>query len=154
MRALNQRVTQACVSVEGEKVGAVGRGLAVLLGVARGDVAEDAERLARKTAEMRIFPDATGRFNLSLLDIGGEALVVSQFTLLADTRRGRRPDFMAAAPPEEAETLVERYVSVLRQMGVPVSTGRFGAHMLVEIHNDGPVTILLDTADLDRPRRA
>jgi D-tyrosyl-tRNA(Tyr) deacylase len=139
--------------VEGEAVGAIGPGLAVLLGAARGDVAEDAERLARKTAELRIFPDAAGRFNLSLLDVGGEALVVSQFTLLADTRRGRRPDFMAAAPPEEAEPLVERYVSVLKEMGVPVATGRFGAHMLVEIHNDGPVTILLDTAALDRPRR-
>jgi D-tyrosyl-tRNA(Tyr) deacylase len=147
-------VTQASVSVEGEAVGAIQRGLAVLLGVARGDVAEDAERLARKTAELRVFPDAAGRFSLSLLDVGGEALVVSQFTLLADTRRGRRPDFMAAAPPEEAEALVERYASALAQMGVPVSTGRFGAHMLVEIHNDGPVTILLDTAELDRPRRA
>jgi D-tyrosyl-tRNA(Tyr) deacylase len=121
--------------------------------VACGDATEDAERLARKTAELRIFPDAAGRFSLSLLDIGGEALVVSQFTLLADTRRGRRPDFTAAAPPEEAEPLVERYVSVLKQMGVPVATGRFGAHMLVEILNDGPVTILLDTVDLDRPRR-
>jgi len=146
-------VTQASVSIEGETVGAIGRGLAVLLGVARGDAAEDAERLARKTAELRIFPDAAGRFSLSLLDIGGEALIVSQFTLLADTRRGRRPDFIAAAPPEEAEPLVERYVSVLKQMGVPVATGRFGAHMLVEILNDGPVTILLDTVDLDRPRR-
>jgi len=146
-------VTRASVSVEGEAVGAIERGLAVLLGAARGDVAEDAERLARKTAELRIFADAAGRFNLSLLDVGGEALVVSQFTLLADTRRGRRPDFMAAAPPEAAEPLVERYVSVLKEMGVAVATGRFGAHMLVEIHNDGPVTILLDTADLDRPRR-
>jgi len=153
LRALIQRVTQASVSIEGETVGAIGCGLAVLLGVARGDAAEDAERLARKTAELRIFPDAAGRFSLSLLDIGGEALVVSQFTLLADTRRGRRPDFTAAAPPEEAEPLVERYVSVLKQMGVPVATGRFGAHMLVEILNDGPVTILLDTVDLDRPRR-
>ena len=153
MRALIQRVTQASVSIEGETVGAIGRGLAVLLGVARGDAAEDAERLARKTAELRIFPDAAGRFSLSLLDIGGEALVVSQFTLLADTRRGRRPDFTAAAPPEEAEPLVERYVSVLKQMGLPVATGRFGAHMLVEILNDGPVTILLDTVDLDRPSR-
>ena len=153
MRALIQRVTQASVSIEGETVGAIGRGLAVLLGVARGDVAEDAERLARKTAELRIFPDAAGHFDLSLLDIGGGALIVSQFTLLADTRRGRRPDFTAAAPPEEAEPLVERYVSVLKQMGVPVATGRFGAHMLVEILNDGPVTILLDTVDLDRPRR-
>jgi len=146
-------VSQASVSVEGEATGAIGRGLAILLGVARGDVVEDAERLARKTAELRIFADGAGRFNLSLLDVGGEALIVSQFTLMADTRRGRRPDFMAAAPPEEAEALVERYVSVLAEMGVPVSTGRFGAHMLVEIHNDGPVTILLDTAELDRPRR-
>ena len=134
-------------------MGAIGGGLVVLLGVARADVADDAERLARKTAELRIFPDAAGRFDLSLLDVGGEALIVSQFTLLADTRRGRRPDFMSAAPPEEAEPLVERYAAALAQMGVPVASGRFGAHMLVEICNDGPVTILLDTADLDRPRR-
>ncbi len=139
--------------MEGETVGAIGGGLVVLLGVARGDVADDAERLARKTAELRIFPDAAGRFDLSLLDVGGEALIVSQFTLLADTRRGRRPDFMSAAPPEEAEPLVERYAAALAQMGVRVASGRFGAHMLVEICNDGPVTILLDTADLDRPRR-
>ena len=139
--------------MEGETVGAIGGGLVVLLGVARGDVADDAERLARKTAELRIFPDAVGRFDLSLLDVGGEALIVSQFTLMADTRRGRRPDFMSAAPPEEAEPLVERYAAALAQMGVPVASGRFGAHMLVEICNDGPVTILLDTADLDRPRR-
>ena len=135
-------------------MGAIGRGLVVLLGVGRGDAAEDADWLARKTAELRIFPDAAGRFNLSLLDAGGEALVVSQFTLLASTRRGRRPDFTGAAPPEEAEPLVERYVSALAQMGVRVAAGRFGAHMMVEIRNDGPVTILLDTADLDRPRRA
>ena len=135
-------------------MGAIGRGLVVLLGVASGDVAEAADRLARKTAELRIFAGDAGRFDLSLLDIGGEALVVSQFTLLAGTRRGRRPDFTAAAPPEEAEPLIERYVSALAQMGVSVAGGRFGAHMLVEIHNDGPVTILLDTADLDRPRRA
>ena len=134
-------------------MGAIGGGLAVLLGVGRGDVADDAERLARKTAELRIFPDAAGRFDLSLLDVGGEALIVSQFTLMADTRRGRRPDFLAAAAPEEAEPLVERYAAALAQMGVPVASGRFGAYMLVEICNDGPVTILLDTADLDRPRR-
>jgi D-tyrosyl-tRNA(Tyr) deacylase len=139
--------------VEGETVGAIGCGLAVLIGVARGDGVEDADKLARKTAEMRIFPDAAGRFDLSLLDAGGEALIVSQFTLLADTRRGRRPDFTSAAPPEEAEPLVERYAAALTQMGVPVASGRFGAHMLVEICNDGPVTILLDTAELDRPRR-
>lgn len=135
-------------------MGGIGRGLVVLLGVARGDTAEGAEKLARKTVELRMFPDASGRFDLSLLDVGGEALVVSQFTLLADTRRGRRPDFTAAAPPGEAEPLVEHYVSALEQTGVSVATGRFGAHMLLEIHNDGPVTILLDTVDLDRPRRA
>lgn len=140
--------------MEGETVGGIGRGVVVLLGVARGDTDESAEKLARKTAELRIFPDAAGRFDLSLQDIGGEALVVSQFTLLADTRRGRRPDFTAAAPPEEAEPQVEHYVSALAQMGASVATGRFGAHMLVEIQNDGPVTILLDTVDLDRPRRA
>jgi D-tyrosyl-tRNA(Tyr) deacylase len=139
--------------VEGETVGIIGRGLVVLLGVAGGDTPSDADKLARKTAELRIFPDAAGRFDLSLLDIGGEALVVSQFTLLADMRRGRRPDFTAAAQPNDAEPLVERYASALKQMGVPVATGRFGAHMQVEIHNDGPVTILLDTLDLSRPRR-
>jgi D-tyrosyl-tRNA(Tyr) deacylase len=140
--------------VEGETVGAIGRGLVVLLGVADGDTPDETDKLARKTAELRIFPDAAGRFDLSLLDIGGEALVVSQFTLLADMRRGRRPDFTAAAQLNDAEPLVERYSSALKQMGVPVATGRFGAHMQVEIHNDGPVTILLDTLDLSRPRRA
>ena len=153
MRALIQRVTKATVSTEGETVGAIGRGLLVLLGIAEGDSSADADKLARKTAELRLFPDADGRFDSSLLDIGGEALVVSQFTLLADTRRGRRPDFTGAAPPEEAEPLVGRYVAALEQMGVRVATGRFGAYMLVETHNDGPVTILLDTVELDRPRR-
>ena len=153
MKAVIQRVTKASVSVGAETVGRIGPGLAVLLGVAQGDTVDDARRLAEKTARLRIFSDAEGRFNLSLLDSGGEALVVSQFTLLADSRKGRRPSFTRAAPPEEAEPLVERYVSVLKQMGVPVATGRFGAHMLVEILNDGPVTILLDTVDLDRPRR-
>jgi D-tyrosyl-tRNA(Tyr) deacylase len=139
--------------VEGETVGIIGRGLVVLLGVAGGDTPDEADKLARKTAELRIFPDAAGRFDLSLLDMGGEALVVSQFTLLADMRRGRRPDFTAAAQLNDAEPLVERYSSALKQMGVPVATGRFGAHMQVEIHNDGPVTILLDTLELSRPRR-
>ena len=133
---------------------AIGRGLVVLLGVASGDAPQDAEKLAHKTADLRIFPDVTGRFDRSVLDIGGEALVVSQFTLLADTRRGRRPAFTDAAPPEEAEPLVDRYVSALTQIGVQVATGLFGAYMQVEIHNDGPVTILLDTLDLSRPRRA
>ena len=153
MRALIQRVTRASVSVEEETVAAIGCGLVVLLGVAGGDSPEDAEKLARKTADLRIFPDDAGRFDRSVLDVGGEALVVSQFTLLADTRRGRRPAFTDAAPPEEAEPLVDRYVSALTQMGVQVASGRFGAHMHVEIHNDGPVTILLDTLDLSRPRR-
>jgi D-tyrosyl-tRNA(Tyr) deacylase len=102
---------------------------------------------------MRIFSDADGRFNLSLLDVGGEALVVSQFTLLADTRRGRRPSFSQAAPPEEAEPLVEAFAAALRETGVVVGMGRFGAHMLVEIHNEGPVTIFLDSEELERPRR-
>jgi D-tyrosyl-tRNA(Tyr) deacylase len=127
--------------------------LVVLLGVVAGDTAEDAHRLARKTAEMRIFSDADGRFNLSLLDVGGKALVVSQFTLLADSRRGRRPSFSQAAPPEEAEPLVEAFAAALREAGVEVRMGRFGAHMLVEIHNEGPVTIFLDSEESERPRR-
>ena len=153
MRALIQRVSHASVTVGGERLADVGQGLVVLLGVAARDTAEDAHRLARKTAEMRIFSDADGRFNLSLLDVGGEALVVSQFTLLADTRRGRRPSFSQAAPPEEAEPLVEAFAAALRETGVEVRMGRFGAHMLVEIHNEGPVTIFLDSEELERPRR-
>jgi D-tyrosyl-tRNA(Tyr) deacylase len=131
----------------------IGQGLVVLLGVAAGDTAEDAQKLARKTAELRIFSDADGRFNLSLLDVGGKALVVSQFTLLADTRKGRRPSFTRAAPPEEAEPLVEAFATALRETGVEVGMGRFGARMLVEIHNQGPVTILLDSEEFERPRR-
>lgn len=153
MKAVIQRVSRASVQVEGKTVGAIGRGLVVLLGVAQGDGVDDARRLAQKTAEMRIFEDAEGRFNLSLLDTGGEALVVSQFTLLADTRRGRRPSFTEAAPPEVAEALVGEFEEALRGLGVPVAGGRFRAHMLVELVNDGPVTIILDTADLQRPRR-
>jgi D-tyrosyl-tRNA(Tyr) deacylase len=127
--------------------------LVVLLGVAAGDTAEDAQKLARKTAELRIFSDADGRFNLSLLDVGGGALVVSQFTLLANTRKGRRPSFTRAAPPEEAEPLVEAFAAALRETGVEVGMGRFGARMLVEIHNQGPVTIVLDSEEFERPRR-
>ena len=153
MKAVIQRVSRASVQVEGKTVGAIGRGLVVLLGVAQGDGVDDARRLAHKTAEMRIFEDPEGRFNLSLLDTGGEALVVSQFTLLADTRRGRRPSFTEAAPPEVAEALVGEFEEALRGLGVPVAGGRFRAHMLVELVNDGPVTIILDTADLQRPRR-
>ena len=154
MRAVIQRVSRASVTVAEERLAEIGQGLVVLLGVAAGDTAEDAQKLARKTAEMRIFSDAAGRFNLSLLDVGGEVLVVSQFTLLADTRRGRRPSFSRAAPPEEAEPLVEAFAAALRKAGIGVGTGRFGAHMLVEIHNEGPVTIVLDSEELERPRRS
>ena len=141
------------MTVGEERVADIGRGLVVLLGVAGGDSPEDAAKLARKTAELRIFADAAGRFDLSLLDISGQALVVSQFTLLADTRKGRRPSFTHAAPPEEAEPLVDAFCAALREGGVEVQTGRFGARMLVEIHNDGPVTIILDSGELERPRR-
>jgi D-aminoacyl-tRNA deacylase len=153
LKALIQRVNRASVEVDGETVGAIGAGVLVLLGVAQGDGIEEARRLAQKTAEMRIFEDADGHFNLSLLGGGGEALVVSQFTLLADTRRGRRPSFTDAAPPEIAEALVLGFEESLRAAGVHVASGRFGAHMKVELVNDGPVTIMLDTADLQRPRR-
>lgn len=145
MRAVLQRVRCAAVTIDGQQVAATGRGLCILLGVAQGDGPPEASQLARKAAELRIFPDAQGRFNLSLLEVGGEALVVSQFTLLADTRKGRRPSFVPAAPPEVAEPLVKAFAQALRELGVSVQTGRFGAHMLVEIHNDGPVTVILDS---------
>ncbi|MCH7718899.1 MAG: D-tyrosyl-tRNA(Tyr) deacylase [Chloroflexi bacterium] len=153
MRAVLQRVTRATVTIDGEAVGAIGPGLLVLLGVAQDDGPEDARRLATKTAELRIFADAEGRFNRSLLESDGAALVVSQFTLLADVRKGRRPSFVAAAAPEQASPLVDAFAGVLRELGVSVATGRFGAHMLVALENDGPVTIVLDTVELDRPRR-
>jgi D-tyrosyl-tRNA(Tyr) deacylase len=153
VRAVIQRVRSASVTVGEERIADIGRGLAVLLGVAAGDGPEDAAKLARKTIELRIFADAAGRFNLSLQDISGQALVVSQFTLLADTRKGRRPSFTHAAPPEEAEPLVDAFCAALREAGVEVQTGHFGAHMMVEIQNDGPVTIVLDSSELERPRR-
>jgi D-tyrosyl-tRNA(Tyr) deacylase len=153
VKALIQRVSRASVEVDGEVLGAIGAGSLILLGVAAGDGVDEARRLARKTAELRIFEDADGHFNLSLLDSGGEALVVSQFTLLADTRRGRRPSFTEAAAPELAEALVLEFEESLRAAGVHVASGRFGAHMKVELVNDGPVTIMFDTADLQRPRR-
>jgi D-tyrosyl-tRNA(Tyr) deacylase len=153
MRAVLQRVTRASVTIEGETVGAIGPGLLVLLGVARGDGPDEARRLAAKIAELRIFADDESRFSRSLQEIGGSALVVSQFTLLAGVRKGRRPSFAEAAPPDQAIPLIDAFVAALRELGVPVQTGRFGAHMLVELENDGPVTIVLDTADLDRPRR-
>lgn len=145
MKALLQRVTQASVTVDGEKVSQIGRGLVALVGVAQGDSERDARYLADKTVNLRIFPDEAGKFNLSLMDIKGELLAVSQFTLLADTRKGRRPSFTQAALPSEAEALFNSFVEIARAIGLKVSTGRFQQHMLVEIHNDGPVTILLDS---------
>jgi D-tyrosyl-tRNA(Tyr) deacylase len=146
-------VTQASVAVEDQVVAHIGPGLCILLAVGTGDGPGEAVEMAQKVAQMRIFRDAAGHFNLSLLDMGGAALVVSQFTLYADCRRGRRPSFSDAARPEVAEPLVERFAQELRQAGVPVQMGVFGAMMQVEIHNDGPVTILLDTEELRRPRR-
>ncbi|HTZ04955.1 MAG TPA: D-aminoacyl-tRNA deacylase [Gaiellaceae bacterium] len=144
MRAVVQRVRDARVSIEGSVAGEIGPGLCVLVGVAAGDGEEAAARLARKIARLRVFPDDEGRFDLSLLDTGGSALVVSQFTLIADTAKGNRPSFSGAARPEQAEPLVERVAAGLRALGVPVETGVFGAHMVVELANDGPVTIVLD----------
>ena len=144
MRAVVQRVSQASVNIEGEIVGAIKRGVVVLVGVTHGDTEEQAEWLARKTAGLRIFEDNEGRMNAGLLDADGAALVISQFTLYADCRKGRRPSFTNAAMPEVAEPLVEHFAQALRGHGVPVETGVFGVHMLVEIHNDGPVTILLE----------
>ena len=145
MKALLQRVTRASVSVGGEVVGRIGRGLVVFVGVASGDTDKDAQYLAQRTVNLRIFADEEGRFNLSALDIKGELLVVSQFTLLADTRKGRRPSFIEAAPPPQAEAIFERFVEEARVTGLMVETGRFQQYMQVEIHNDGPVTILLDS---------
>jgi D-aminoacyl-tRNA deacylase len=148
LRAVVQRVLEARVTVAGERVGEIGRGLVVLLGVARGDTDAEAERLAGKVARLRIFEDEAGKFDRSLLDVGGEALVVSQFTLIADSKRqkGTRPDFSAAARPEVAEPLYDRFCDALRDLGVSVETGVFGARMEVELVNDGPVTIVLDVA--------
>ncbi len=147
MRALLQRTTGARVRVDGSVVGEVGRGLVVLLGVGPADDEAIADALARRVTELRIFDDDAGRTNLSLIDIGGGALVVSQFTLYADTRRGRRPGFTGAAPPELAERLYLRFATTLRGFGVEVATGRFGEVMEVELVNDGPFTIWLDTAE-------
>ncbi|MHB8470229.1 MAG: D-aminoacyl-tRNA deacylase [Gaiellaceae bacterium] len=143
MRAVVQRVAEARVRVEGETVAAIGGGLCILLGVARGDREEDAVRLAAKIARLRVFPDDEGRLDRSLLDSGGGALVVSQFTLLADTAKGNRPSFTDAAPPEQAEHAYERFAAELRALGVEVATGVFGTAMAVELVNDGPVTIVL-----------
>ena len=168
MRALIQRVTDASVTIDDPEtgsieVGGIGMGLVVLLGVTEGDDEADARYLVDKIANMRIFADEQGRFNLSALDVGGELLVVSQFTLYADTRRGRRPDFTRAAGPDEANRLYERSVEMFRETGLQVATGRFQAYMRVHLVNDGPVTIMVndgpvtimvDSADRGRPRNS
>jgi len=144
MRALVQRVKKSSVTVDGRIVGAIGPGLMVLLGVKEGDAEEEARWLAPKVANLRIFPDDEGKLNRSVLEMGGQALVVSQFTLYADCRKGRRPSFVEAARPEVADPLVEKFVELLRAEGLHVETGIFQAEMLVEIHNDGPVTVLVE----------
>jgi len=146
MRAVIQRVSRATVAVEGRVVGAIQRGLAILVGVHAGDTEAEAQWMASKIATLRIFDDDEGKLNRSVLDAGGSALVVSQFTLYGDARKGRRPSYTEAAPPDVAEPLIRRFVELLEAEGVPVQTGVFRAHMLVEIHNDGPVTILLEQA--------
>jgi len=147
VKALLQRVTGASVSVGGEVVGSIGRGLVVLVGVAGGDGDKDIQYLAQKMVNLRIFADKEERFNLSALDIGAEVLLVSQFTLLADTRKGRRPSFTEAAPPPQAEALFQKLVDEVKASGLRVATGRFQQYMQLEIHNDGPVTIMLDSRD-------
>jgi len=144
MRVVIQRVRAGKVVVQGETIAEIGTGLVILTGIGPEDSEAQAKYLAEKIATLRIFQDEEGKTNLSCLDVGGEALVVSQFTLYADTRKGRRPSFINAAPPEIAEPLVERFAELLRQQGVPTQTGQFGAEMMVEIHNDGPVTIWIE----------
>ena len=153
MKAVVQRVSAASVDVDGAMVGSIGAGLLVLLGVATGDTPEIAVKLADKVAGLRIFSDAEGKFNESVLDIGGGVLLISQFTLLADTRKGKRPSFLDAAPPDTARELVRIFGERLEEAGLIVATGVFGAHMQVALVNDGPVTILLDSEDWQRPRR-
>ena len=153
MRALVQRVATAYVTVADETAGAIGVGLAVLLGVAKDDDEADASYLVEKISNLRIFADGENRFNLSALDVRADILVVSQFTLYADTRKGRRPDFNQAAGPEEARRLYEHTVQLFRNAGLAVAIGRFQEHMQVTLQNDGPVTLMLDSADRQKPRR-
>jgi len=145
MRALLQRVSKASVSVDGETVGAIGPGLAILLGVGKSDTEKDSDWLAAKCAGLRIFEDDEGKMNRSLLDTGGEALIISQFTLCGDARKGRRPSYADAAPPETAIPLYEKFIAEIENRGIRVATGVFGAMMEVDIHNSGPVTIVVDT---------
>jgi D-tyrosyl-tRNA(Tyr) deacylase len=147
MRACIQRVSEARVTVDGEVTGRIGRGLVVLLGVAHGDGQAEARWLAEKIVGLRVFEDAEGKMNRSLAEVGGAMLVVSQFTLLGDCRKGRRPSFIEAAPPAQAEALYEAVVSLVAGQGVEVATGRFREHMLVSLVNDGPVTLWIDTAE-------
>jgi D-aminoacyl-tRNA deacylase len=147
MRAVVQRTTRACVRVAGSTVGEIGTGLLILLGVGREDDDDSADRLASRVAGLRIFPDADGRMNRDLRQVGGALLVVSQFTLLADASRGRRPSFIGAAPSEQGERLYSRFIDRLRGMGLPVATGEFGANMEVELVNDGPVTLVLTAGE-------
>jgi D-tyrosyl-tRNA(Tyr) deacylase len=147
VKALLQRVTEASVSIAGQTVGNIGRGLVIFVGVANGDTVKDAQYLAQKVISLRIFADDEGRFNLSALQIRGEILVASQFTLLADTKKGRRPSFTEAASPAQAEELFEQFVAQTRTSGLKVETGRFQQYMQVAIQNDGPVTILLDSQE-------
>ena len=140
-----QRVTEASVTVDGAVVGSIGKGIAVLLGVAKGDTEQDADFLANKLVNVRIFEDDAGKMNRSVQEIGGEILVVSQFTLLGDCRKGRRPGFSAAAPPDEADRLYQYFVEQVRRLGVRVATGQFQAMMLVKIYNDGPVTFVIES---------
>lgn len=144
MRAVVQRVTRASVTVEGDTVGAIEHGLLVLLAAGEGDTEKETRWLAHKTANLRVFSDAEGKMNLSVQDVGGSVLVVSQFTLYGDVRRGFRPSFVKAAPPDVADALVGVFGAALRAEGIPVAEGVFGAHMVVELVNDGPVTILLE----------
>jgi D-tyrosyl-tRNA(Tyr) deacylase len=147
MRACIQRVSSARVVVDGDVVGEIGRGLLVLLGVAADDGETELRWMVDKVVGLRVFDDGEGKMNLALADVGGELLVVSQFTLLGDARKGRRPSFIAAAPPEKAERMYNEFVDAARELGVRVATGRFRAHMQVELVNDGPVTILVDSAE-------
>jgi D-tyrosyl-tRNA(Tyr) deacylase len=144
MKAVLQKVSKGAVLVGEKKIGEIDRGLVILLGVGPEDTQETAKKLANKLSQMRIFPDEEGKMNLSLLDVGGEALVVPQFTLFADTRKGHRPSFTDAGPPELANPLAAFFADCLRELGIHTEEGEFGAHMLVEIHNDGPVTILVE----------
>jgi len=146
VRAVVQRVSRASVSVDGRVAGEIGRGLAVLLGVGEGDGPEDARYVADKIANLRVFPDDRGKMNVSALDSGADVLVVPQFTLYGDCRKGRRPSFAAAAPPDRGQALYEAVVAEIRESGLRVETGEFGEHMTVEMINDGPVTLLLDSA--------